>query len=348
MKNINVLLKHLVDKGGSDLHLSAGCSPRMRVNGIITKTEFPPISNSELQNLIFAVLSEKKRNFFMTQWELDCNYFIEDFARFRLNLFMQHRGLSAVFRAIPQEIPTLEKLNLPNSLLNLVDTKNGLIVVTGPTGSGKSTTLAALIDHINQTKRKHIITIEDPIEFIYENKKSLVHQREVLSHTKSFTNALRAVLREDPDVILVGEMRDLETMELAIKAAETGHLVFGTLHTNGAHQTIDRIINVFPTTQQEQIRIMLSESLRGIISQLLLPRTDIEGRIAALEILVSIPSVGNLIRSKKSYQLTSVIQTNQSIGMISFEQYIQNLINEKKITSATAHEFLPEKIKQSA
>ena len=342
MSKIDTLLKDLVNRKGSDLHLSAGCVPRLRVNGIMMKLDHPVINHTETQDLIFEVLTEKKRAIFLQNWECDCNYSIENLARFRMNVFMQHRGLSAVFRVIPQNIPTIEELKLPKSLLNITNVHNGLIVVTGPTGSGKSTTLAALINDINRKKRSHIITIEDPIEFIYENKLSLINQREVLTHTKSFPNALKAVLREDPDVILVGEMRDLETMELAIKAAETGHIVFGTLHTNGAHQTIDRIINVFPTNQQEQIRMMLGESLRGIISQVLVPQTHTGGRIAALEVLINIPAVGSLIRSKKTFQIPSIIQTGRDVGMISFEQYFMDLYTKKIISESTLHKYVPE------
>lgn len=330
--NIESLLKMLVERKGSDLHLSAGCEPYLRINGIMVKSEFQKLQNNDIQDMIFGILTEKQRTSFLKNWELDCNYSIKGLSRFRLNVFIQNRGLSVVFRGIPEFIPSIESLGLPSYITNLVDVPNGLIVVTGPTGSGKSTTLAALINYINQKKRKHIVTIEDPIEFIHENRLSLINQREVLSHTKSFTNALKAVLREDPDVILVGEMRDLETMELAIKAAETGHIVFGTLHTNGAPQTIDRIINVFPNDQQEQIRVMLAESLRGTISQLLVPRSDREGRVAALEILVKNPAISSLIRSKKTFQIASSMQTGRGEGMITFEQYFSQLVEKKIIT----------------
>ena len=340
MVTLEVMLKMLIDRKGSDLHLSSGCEPYLRIHGIMVKTEFSKLTNNDIQDLIFGILSEKQRSSFLEKWELDCNYSVQGLSRFRLNVFMQHRGLSAVFRGIPETIPSIEDLGLPSYLKNIVEVPNGLIVVTGPTGSGKSTTLAALIHHINQKKRKHIVTIEDPIEFIHPNQLSLINQREVLNHTKSFTNALKAVLREDPDVILVGELRDLETMELAIKAAETGHIVFATLHTNGAPQTIDRIINVFPTDQQEQIRMMLAEGLRGIISQLLVPRCDREGRVATLEILIKNPAISSLIRSKKTFQIVSAMQTGKGEGMVTFEQYFSDLVEKKIITQEVMYSHL--------
>lgn len=339
MNTLHSLLKLLKDSKGSDLHLSSGCEPYMRVHGVMVKTDFAKLENENLQNIIFEILTERQRTSFLENWELDCNYSIPGVSLFRLNVFMQNRGLSAVFRSIPETVPSIENLGLPDSLSNLIDVPNGLVVVTGPTGSGKSTTLAALINHINSKKKKHIITIEDPIEFVHQNKLSLIHQREVMSHTKSFTNALKAVLREDPDVILVGEMRDLETMELAIKAAETGHIVFGTLHTNGAHQTVDRIINVFPTDQQEQIRVILAESLRGIVSQLLLPRIDMQGRVAAFEIMVKNAAISSLIRSRKTFQIVSAMQTGRGEGMITFDQYLFELAQKKLISQDIVNKY---------
>lgn len=253
---------------------------------------------------------------------------------------MQRKGLAAVFRVIPTEIKTVDELGLPKAILDLVDVPRGLVLVTGPTGSGKSTTLAAILHTINMTRKEHIITIEDPIEFVHDNQASLVNQREVKSHTKSFANALKAALREDPDIILVGEMRDLETISLAMTAAETGHLVFGTLHTNSAAKTVDRIIDVFPDSQQAQIRVMLAESLRGVVAQTLFPRADKPGRVAAIEILKNIPAVANLIREGKTYQIPSVMQTGRQFGMQTFESHITSLITEGKLAKEAGYLFL--------
>src|ERR1700738_609415 len=271
MARLDELLRQMKQQGASDLHLSSGSAPYLRVNGDMAKLQYRDVSSETCQSLIFEIFTEKQKELFTENWDLDLSYPLAGVGRFRVNVFMQRNGISAVFRLIPENIKTIEELDLPEQLENLIDASEGLILVTGPTGSGKSTTLASLIHTINEKQQAHIITIEDPIEFVHENKRCLVSKRELASHTKSFGAALRAALREDPDIILVGEMRDLETISLAITAAETGHLVFATLHTNGAVKTIDRIIDVFPEGQQTQIRVMLSESLRGIVAQALLP-----------------------------------------------------------------------------
>jgi twitching motility protein PilT len=292
------------------------------------------MSNEACQELIFEILNEKQKRLFVDNWELDCSYTVPGLARFRCNVFMQRKGMGAVFRVIPEKIKTVEDLNLPKELLDLIRVPKGLICVTGPTGSGKSTTLAALIDHINRTEHAHILTIEDPIEFVHTNQKSLVNQREVGGHTKSFANALKASLREDPDIILVGEMRDLETIQLALTAAETGHLVFGTLHTSSAAKTVDRIIDVFPVTQQAQIRVMLSESLRGVIAQTLLPREG-GGRVAAIEVMANTKAIGNLIREGKTFQIPSTMQISRNQGNVPFDYALQELQNKGLISKNT-------------
>lgn len=340
MARIDQLFKVMVEKGASDLHLSAGGPAYLRLHGEMTKLETGVLSNEDVQALIFEILSDKQKRNFIENWELDCGYYKEGLGRFRCNIFMQRRGLGAVFRIIPEIIKTVEELGLPQSLLDLIAVHKGLVCVTGPTGSGKSTTLAALIDHINRNESAHIITIEDPIEFVHQSQMSLVNQREVHGHTKSFSNALRAALREDPDIILVGEMRDLETIQLALTAAETGHLVFGTLHTNNAHKTVDRIIDVFPEAKQEQIRIMLSESLRGVIAQSLLPKAGGKGRVAALEVLLNTKAIGNLIREGKTFQIPSSMQTGRAHGMITFEMWVGELLNKGLVDAAVATEFL--------
>lgn len=340
MAEIDKLFRLMVERGASDMHLSAGAPPILRLHGDMIPIEHPALSNEGVQALVFEILNEKQKRSFIESWELDCSYYIENLARFRVNVFMQRRGMGAVFRVIPEVIKRVEELGLPSTLNNLIDTPKGLVLVTGPTGSGKSTTLAALIHTINVSRKEHIITIEDPIEFVHENRGCLINQREVSSHTKSFANALKASLREDPDIILVGEMRDIETIQLAITAAETGHLVFGTLHTNSASKTVDRIIDVFPQEQQEQIRAMLSESLRGVIAQTLFKRADKPGRIAAIEVLVSTPAVANLIREGKTFQIPSSMQVGAEVGMITFESYVGKLLNEGKILREDAEAFL--------
>jgi twitching motility protein PilT len=334
MARIDDILKQMRDCEASDLHITSGSAPYLRVHGEMVKLNYKDLSAEVSQALIFEVLSEKQRDNFLTTSDLDCSYSLKGVGRFRVNVFRQRRGVGAVFRLIPEEIQTIEELGLPASIIELMDVSEGLILVTGPTGSGKSTTLASLINKINVDRKAHIITIEDPIEFVHYNKNSLINQREISSHTKSFHHALRAALREDPDVILIGEMRDLETISLALTAAETGHLVFATLHTNSATKTVDRIIDVFPEAQQAQIRTMLSESLRGVIAQSLVRRQDGRGRVAAVEVLVNIPAVANLIREGKTFQIHSSMQTGQVHGMITFESAIHDLVRKGLVSRA--------------
>lgn len=341
MASIDGLLKEMVEQGASDLHVTSGAAPYIRVHGgMVALPQYREFSNQEVQGLIFEILTEKQKKSFIERWELDFAYYIPEVGRFRTNVFMQRKGLGAVFRQIPEQIKTVEELSLPKSMLNLIDCDKGLVLVTGPTGSGKSTTLAALIHHINQHRDAHIITVEDPIEFVHRNVKSLVNQREVGTHTKSFANALKSALREDPDIMLVGELRDLETISLALTAAETGHLVFATLHTNSAAKTIDRIIDVFPEGQQQQIRTMLAESLRGVIAQTLFRRADGQGRVAAFEIMRCTRAISNLIREGKVHQLPSAIQTGSKFGMQLFEKHIEDLLRKGKITKEDAESFL--------
>ena len=329
----------MVEQDASDLHLTSGEPPYFRVHGEILRSQHKILNHDEVKALIFEILNERQRTLFSKNWELDFGYQVKGLGRFRCNIFVQRRGLGAVFRSVPDEVANLADLQLPMSLTELTEVHKGLVVVTGATGSGKSTTLAALIDHINNTKTKHILTIEDPIEFVHVSKKSLINQRELASHTKSFPNALAAALREDPDVILIGEMRDLETIQLALTAAETGHLVFGTLHTNTAIRTIDRIIDVFPHEKQEQIRSMLAESLKGVIAQSLLPKVG-GGRIAALEVLVNTNAIGNLIRESKTHQIVSAMQTGRAQGMFNMDFYVKQLLKKGLIDQQTAAPFL--------
>jgi twitching motility protein PilT len=314
--------------GASDLHLVGGSPPYLRVQGEMVKLKYKAVSEEVCRALIYELLSVGQIEQFEENLELDLSYALHGTGRFRVNVFIQRNGIGAVFRLIPEDILTIEELSLPRQLYDLIDATEGLILVTGPTGSGKSTTLAALIHAINSTQKAHIITIEDPIEFVHQNQMCLINQRELGSHTQSFSNALRAALREDPDIILVGEMRDLETISLAITAAETGHLVFATLHTNNAVKTIDRVIDVFPEGQQSQIRVMLSESLRGVVAQTLLPRADGRGRVPAVEILVNNSAVANLIREGKTFQVQTSMQTGQAHGMVTFESSVNDLVRK--------------------
>ena len=340
MATIDDLFRLMVEQKASDLHLTSGAPPYLRLHGDMQPLNYRELSNQDIQGLIFEILSEKQKKSFIEKWELDFAYVVEGLGRFRCNIFMQRRGLGAVFRTIPEKIKTAAELNLPQSIIDLLDCDRGLILVTGPTGSGKSTTLAAMIQHINANREGHILTVEDPIEFVHPNLKCLVNQREVGTHTKTYANALKAALREDPDIILVGELRDLETISLALTAAETGHLVFATLHTSSAAKTIDRIIDVFPSGQQSQIRTMLAESLRGVVAQNLFARADGQGRVAAFEIMKGTKAIANLIREAKIHQIPSIIQTSASQGMILFEKSVEDLVRKGLVTSADAKTFL--------
>jgi twitching motility protein PilT len=324
MMTMDALVREAVDKGASDLHLSAGGPPRMRVDGDLLPTDHPALDAAEVQALVDTIMTPEQRARFAADHELDFSWATPSAGRFRVNVFTQGRGPGAVLRAIPTAIPSFESLQLPPFLAELCKRERGLVLVTGPTGSGKSTTLAAMVDLVNSTWDAHILTIEDPVEFVHESKRCLVNQREIGAHTASFSTALRGALREDPDVILVGEMRDLETISLALTAAETGHLVFGTLHTSSAPKTVDRIIDVFPSGQQSQIRTMLAESLEAVIAQRLLKKVG-GGRIAACEILTGSTAVRNLIREGKLHQIPSVMQTGQQHGMVTFDSAIADL-----------------------
>jgi len=330
--DISELLRFALESGGSDLHISAGEPPVIRIHGEMTKVDLPPLDKEDVHNMIYDILSDFQRKVFEEHLELDFSFGLGDLARFRVNVFKQHRGESAVFRTIPSKIPTFEELSLPRVFKDIAGLEKGLVLVTGPTGSGKSTTLAAIIDYINDTVKEHILTIEDPIEFLHTSKKCLLNQRELGPHTKSFANALRSALREDPDVILVGEMRDLETIQLALTAAETGHLVFATLHTSSAPDTVDRVIDVFPAGQQNQVRSMLSGSLQAVISQALFKRRDGKGRVAGFEVMIATPAVRNLIRENKIAQIPSMIQTSKGIGMQTMEAACNELIAKNLVT----------------
>ncbi|HYV56167.1 MAG TPA: type IV pilus twitching motility protein PilT [Candidatus Nitrosopolaris sp.] len=325
MRTMEELLHETVNLGASDLHLSAGLPPLMRIHGDLTRTQHPALSAAGVTALVNSIMTDDQRQIFQAEHEIDFACEIPGKGRFRVNVFVQSRGPGAVLRTIPTVIPTLESLHLPPILKELCTRERGLVLVTGPTGSGKSTTLAAMVDLINQTWDAHILTVEDPIEFVHPPKRCLVNQREVGPHTRSFSNALRSALREDPDVILVGELRDLDTMSLALTAAETGHLVFGTLHTSSAPKTIDRIIDVFPAGQQNQVRTMLSESLEAVIAQTLVKKKG-GGRIAACEILIGAPAVRNLIREGKLHQIPSMMQTSQRIGMQTLDIALADLV----------------------
>ncbi len=337
MAKIDAFFKYMLENNASDLHLSAGCKPLIRKNGDLEEIKYKALSHEVLKVLLFEILTEAQQEKFLATRDLDFAYELPDAARFRANYFYQKRGLGAVFRVIPAEILSVEQLGLPSNILRFAELNRGLVVVTGPTGSGKSTTLAAIIDYINRERKDHILTIEDPVEFVHSGKGCLVNHREVGSHTESFAAALRAALREDPDVILVGEMRDLETIELALTAAETGHLVFGTLHTSSAAKTVDRIIDAFPANQQAQIRTMLSESLKGVVAQQLMKRIDKSGRVAALEVLVVNSAVANLIREGKTFQIPSMIQTGKGEGMQLMDQALIDLLMEKKVSPEEAY-----------
>ena len=333
--DINELLAFSVSNKASDLHLTAGLPPIIRVDGEMRRLNVDPLDHKAVHNLIFSIMNDNQRKEYEENLECDFSFEIKDLSRFRVNAFVQNRGAAAVLRTIPSDILTLDQLGAPEIFKEIIDQPTGIVLVTGATGSGKSTTLAAMVDHINTHKREHILTIEDPIEFVHQNKMCVMNQREVHRDTHSFNNALRSALREDPDVILVGELRDLETIRLAISAAETGHLVFGTLHTNSAPKTIDRIIDVFPAEEKQMIRSMLSESLRAVVSQTLLKKVG-GGRVAAHEIMVGIPAIRNLIREDKVPQMYSVIQTGQQHGMQTMDQCLQRLVAMGVITANDA------------
>src|SRR2546425_4431818 len=336
--SLSDLLKRMVDSGGSDLHITTNSPPRVRVHGELKPCDdLPPLGPAETKQLAYSILTDAQKHRFEETLELDFSFGIKDIARFRGNLFNQRGAVACVFRVIPFEIKTFEQLGLPHILRKLCEKPRGLVLVTGPTGSGKSTTLATMLNAINETRFEHMITIEDPIEFIHPHKRCLVNQREVHSDTHSFANALRAALREDPDVVLIGEMRDLETIESALRIAETGHLTFGTLHTNSASSTINRIIDVFPAHQQSQVRAQLSLVLEGILCQSLLPKSDGRGRAMAMEILIPNAAIRNLVREDKIHQIYSAMQTGQDkFGMQTFNQALHALYQQKNITLETA------------
>ncbi len=334
--DISDLLAFSVKNKASDLHLSAGLPPMIRVHGDIRKINVPALDHTAVHDMVYDIMSDGQRKVYEETLECDFSFEIPNLARFRVNAFNHQRGSGAVFRTIPSKILTLEELNCPAIFKDIADTPRGLCLVTGPTGSGKSTTLAAMIDYINDKEFGHILTVEDPIEFVHASKKCLINQREVGPHTLSFNNALRSALREDPDVILVGEMRDLETIRLALTAAETGHMVFGTLHTSSAAKTIDRIIDVFPAAEKEMVRSMLSESLRAVISQTLLKTKDEQGRVAAHEIMIGTPAIRNLIREAKIPQMYSAIQTGQNVGMQTLDQNLQDLVKRNVVSANEA------------
>jgi twitching motility protein PilT len=335
--DITELLAFSVQHDASDLHLSTGTPPAIRVDGDVRKLNIPAFDAKDVNALVYDIMNDRQRKEYEENLEVDFSFEVPNLARFRVNAFNQNRGPAAVFRTIPSKILSLDDLGCPDIFRQISDTPRGLVLVTGPTGSGKSTTLAAMVDYINDNKNDHILTIEDPIEFVHENKKCLINQREVHRDTLSFSAALRSALREDPDVILVGEMRDLETIRLAMTAAETGHLVFGTLHTTSAPKTIDRIIDVFPGEEKSMVRSMLSESLRAVISQCLIKKVG-GGRVAAHEIMIGVPAIRNLIREDKIAQMYSAIQTGMQHGMQTMDQCLQGLVNRGMITKQHAME----------
>jgi len=347
LTSIDDLLEQMVALGASDLHITVGSPPAFRVRGHIARAEgFAAFTSDDTRGLLYRILSSEQQKHFELNRQLDFAYSMPGLARFRVNIYFQREAIGAAFRLIPQEIKTMEELGLPPSLHALTEKPRGIVLVTGPTGSGKSTTLAAIIDEINRTRAEHILTVEDPIEFVHRHKRCIVNQREIGPDATSFSDALKAALRQDPDVILVGEMRDLETISTALTAAETGHLVFGTLHTQSAPSTIDRIIDVFPPAQQEQVRIMIANSLQAVVTQTLLPTADGQGRVAALEILFPDDAVRNLIRQAKIEQVYSVMQTNTARGMQTMEQALADLTVRRvvKLEDALTRSSRPEQL----
>ena len=336
--DITQLLTFSVRQGASDLHLSSGVEPLIRVDGEIKRINLPPLEHKQVHDMIYDIMNDKQRKAYDEYLETDFSFEISGLARFRVNVFNQSRGAGAAFRTIPSKVLSLEELQAPTIFKEICEAPRGIVLVTGPTGSGKSTTLAAMVDHINDTEHGHILTIEDPIEFVHDSKKCLINQREVHRDTLGFSEALRSALREDPDTILVGELRDLETIRLALTAAETGHLVFGTLHTSSAAKTIDRIVDVFPAAEKEMVRAMLSESLRAVISQTLLKKRG-GGRIAAHEIMIGTPAIRNLIREAKVAQMYSAIQTGAKDGMQTLDQCLKELVRREVIETAQARAY---------
>lgn len=337
MAKIDAFFKLMNDQGASDLHLVSGQPPAMRITGEMERVKYKVLENDTLKAMLYEITPEDKVKVFEETGDVDFGYEIPGLARYRANFFMQKYGVAAVFREIPSTILTAEQLGLPSVVSKLAGLPRGLVLVTGPTGSGKSTTLAAIVDQANRTRKDHIITVEDPIEFVHVSQSCIVNHREVGLHTKSFYAALKGALREDPDIILVGEMRDLETISLAIEAASTGHLVFGTLHTSSAPKTVDRVIEVFPSSEQAQIRSTLSDGLRAVIAQVLFKRIDKKGRCAALEILIAVPAVRNLIREAKTHQIYSMIQTGKKYGMQLLDDAIMEMINKGWISADEAY-----------
>lgn len=346
--HIDELLRAMVQRGASDLHLCVGVPPITRIDGQLLPLPFAKLTPPEAQRIVYDILTDEQIRRFEEDLELDCSYSVRDLSRFRLNVYRDKGTVASAFRTIPVKIPTLKDLGLPRVLETLTHKPRGLVLVTGPTGSGKSTTLAAMIGQINSEQSLHIITIEDPIEYLHDHRYSIINQREVGMDTHAFNHALRASLREDPDVILVGEMRDLETIQIAITCAETGHLVFATLHTNSASQTVDRMVDVFPPGQQEQIRFQLSNNLEAVICQQLLPRKGMKGRVCAQEIMIATPAVRNLIREAKSHQLPSTIQTGAKFGMQTMDQHLRDLYLQGVITydDAVSRAMAPEELKR--